>query len=261
MARQIIATQLIRGMTAGRTAPILCGCEDDQERPAGEYVVKLRGSLDRGNASLLLELVGSRLASHFGILVPEPAIVRIDADFAELFADHWPVKLTLARNSVGLNFGSKFIHPMAIWPVDKTIPGTMFQAAVDIFAFDALIKNPDRRYNNPNLFAQGDNFYVFDHETSFSFLLDILPRGAAWNLETETYLSDHVFFKRLKVKEIDLADFEEKMSSLTDQKLEQIGGEIPPEWLNEDWQRIQAHIREQCDHHVEFVEQVRRRLT
>jgi hypothetical protein len=136
----------------------------------------------------------------------------------------------------------------------------MFQEAVEIFAFDALIKNPDRRYNNPNLFTQGDDIYVFDHETAFSFLLAILAPDPAWNLQTERYLTDHVFFKRLRGKEIDLSDFEERMVSLTDEVLGQIGDEIPPTWLNNDWPRIRTHLVEQRDHCAEFVEQVRRRL-
>jgi hypothetical protein len=137
----------------------------------------------------------------------------------------------------------------------------MFQTAVGIFAFDALIKNPDRRYNNPNLFTQGDDIYVFDHETAFSFLLAILAPDPAWNLQTEQYLSDHVFFKRLRGKEIDLSDFEERMVRLTDEVLDQIGDEFPPAWVDNDWPRIRSHIREQCDHFAEFLEQVRRRLT
>jgi|GEM_PF-5306098 len=68
-------------MSTGRTCPALCGCEDDSGRRVGDYVVKLRGGMDRGEKGLVCELLGSLLATYFGIAVPEPAVVRIEEDF------------------------------------------------------------------------------------------------------------------------------------------------------------------------------------
>ena len=52
----------------------------------------------------------------------------------------------------------------------------MMATAVSIFALDALIDNPDRKFSpNPNLFSRGDTIFVFDHELAFSFMLDISP--------------------------------------------------------------------------------------
>jgi hypothetical protein len=73
----------MKRMTTGRTFPILCGCVDQDDQRVGEYVVKLLGNRGVGASGALLEFVGSRLAQHFGILVPEPAAVRIDPGFAE----------------------------------------------------------------------------------------------------------------------------------------------------------------------------------
>jgi hypothetical protein len=115
-----------------------------------DYVVKLRGGLDRGETGLLCELVASGLASHFGIAVPEPALVSLDVDFAELVAAAEPQHADRLRNSTGLNFGSRQLSDVSGWPVDKWIPEAMWQAAVNIFAFDVLIQNPDRRYGNQN---------------------------------------------------------------------------------------------------------------
>lgn len=64
--------------------------------------------------------------------------------------------------------------------MDKAIPDAMRQAAVTIFAFDALVQNPDRRFNNQNLLTRGDDIFVFDHEVAFSFLLDILRLPVIW---------------------------------------------------------------------------------
>lgn len=101
-------------------------------------------------------------------------------------------------DSAEVNFGTKALTGVAIWPVDKSVPESMWPAAVDIFAFDALIQNPDRGFNNPNLFTKGDSFLVFDHETAFSFLFDILPSPTPWKLGGQPYLTDHVFYRKAR---------------------------------------------------------------
>jgi len=56
------------------------------ERHIGDYVVKLKGFTERREQGMLSELFASRLASHFGILVPEPALVEISPSFSDLVA-------------------------------------------------------------------------------------------------------------------------------------------------------------------------------
>jgi hypothetical protein len=47
MIQSLVATQFHRTMQSGRTSPILCGCEDHSERHIGDYVVKLKGCVER----------------------------------------------------------------------------------------------------------------------------------------------------------------------------------------------------------------------
>jgi len=137
----------------------------------------------------------------------------------------------------------------------------MFRDATNIFAFDALIQNHDRRVENPNLFTQGDSIYVYDHEeTSFSFLLAIAPSDEPWNLEREAYLNRHVFYSRLRTKEIDLVDFGQCLEDLTAEVLTTIREEVPQEWRHEDLQRIEEHLVELQKNAEKFLEQIRRRL-
>ncbi len=86
------AVQLHRFMGSGRTTPALCGCEDENGKLVGEFVVKLRGGLDRNVTGLAAELVATQLATYFGIPVPAPALVSIDAEFADLVALSFPEK-------------------------------------------------------------------------------------------------------------------------------------------------------------------------
>jgi hypothetical protein len=260
MLPKLSATRFIKRMTAGRTCPILCGCVDQNDQAVGEYVVKLLGNRDGRASGALFEFVGSRLARHFGILVPEPAAVDIDPSFAEAIIELKPELSDPVRASVGFNFGSKVISPMTTWLVGRSIPEAMWRDAVNIFAFDALIQNPDRRVDNPNLFTKGDEIYIYDHETSFSFLYALAPSATPWVVEGEAYLDRHVFYARLKSKEIDLSDFLERLNALTVGIFTTIRAELPEEWMDVKLQQIEAHLLGVRDHSNEFIEGVRRRL-
>lgn len=136
----------------------------------------------------------------------------------------------------------------------------MWQTALDIFAFDALIQNPDRRFNNPNLFIRGDGLLIFDHETAFSFVLALFPSATAWKLASQPYLTDHVFYRRLKSKPIDLTGFTASLGGLSDGLLKEIMADVPAEWNNDNLPKIERHLRTVRDHAGEFAEEVRRFL-
>ena len=260
MIPQLVTAQFHRFMTAGRTSPALCGCEDDEGNRVDDFVVKLRGGLDNGQKGLLFEVVASRLATHFGLASPDPALVRIDAKFAELVAEREPHHATRMRNSIGLNFGSRLLVDATEWPVDMKIPDSMRQTALNIFAFDALIQNPDRRFENQNLLIRGDDIFVFDHELAFSFLLDIRPSPTPWRLHDQLYLGNHVFYTQLRKKPIDLSRFVDALVALPVGAMQEIVAEVPPEWNNEILQRIEGHLRVVSNHAIEFAEEIRRRL-
>jgi len=249
-----------RFMTSGRTSPALCGCEDQAGQNAGDFVIKFLGGMERGTRGLVAELVASRLASRFSIPVPVPALVVLDHTFAELVARSQPTRAERLRKSVGINFGTRLLDDVTTWPVDKAIPEAMWQTAISIFAFDALIQNPDRRFSpNPNLFTRGDRIFVFDHELAFSFLESFLPTDDPWRLERQHYLADHVFYRRLKSKQFDLGEFTATLAAFPAWWPE-IVTDIPAEWNNGSLARIEDHLRAVAERSTDFVEEIRRRL-
>ena len=258
MIRKLVAIQFVRFMRAGRTFPALLGCEDESGTTVGEYVVKLRGTV--GEPGLMKELFASWLAGYFGLASPMPALVVTGQDLADLIASTQPMQAGIVRGSVGLNFGTQVLTGVSTWPVDKSIPAAMLQVATNIFAFDALIQNPDRRYSNPNLFTRGDNLLIFDHETAFSFLVALFPSKTPWNLEDQPYLADHAFFRNLRSKPIDMAGFTASLTGLTDELLSEIVEDVPREWNNDNVPKIKEHLRVLRDHASEFAEAVRRFL-
>jgi hypothetical protein len=219
--------------------------------------------VERREQGMLSELFASRLASHFGILVPEPVLVEISPSFSDLVAQRQSSIADKIRNSVGLNFGSELLIGATTWPIDKAVPESMRQAALNVFAFDALIQNPDRRFDNPNLLVGGDNVYVYDHESGFSFLLAIGPSRTPWTLDGEEYLDAHVFFSKLKGRlhdGLDLSDFITRLKSLTDNALQRITSDIPEGWMENGSVEILSHLRQLRSHADAFAMALNRRL-
>jgi hypothetical protein len=164
---ELTAMQFIKPMATGRNHPLLLGCE----KAGGdtfEVVVKFRGKEMDGKAQAA-ELLTALLADDLGLQVPQAAVVDVPAGFESVIAEREFVKLV--KGSPGLNFGSVHLGAgFTTWPPGSNPVGAQRDQAADIFAFDTLIQNPDRRPVNPNLWARSDKLGVYDHEQAFSFL-------------------------------------------------------------------------------------------
>jgi len=259
---QVTATTFHRFLGNGRTSPAVFTCEGPHLSAPEQFVVKLKGGLEQRERGLLFELYASLLASHFGIGCPRPAVVLIERDLAEAVVGELSGDAHRARivgESVGLNFGSQFLVNLMVWPVDKQVPSAMQEGAIKIFAFDALIQNPDRTFRNPNLGSRGDDLFIFDHESAFSFLLAIFQSPTPWRLATEDYLERHVFARTLKHVPFP-ADFLQSLNDLSGEVMRDFSLQIPDEWRSEDLPRIESHLAIIREHGAEFAEEVTRRL-
>jgi hypothetical protein len=246
-------------MTNGRTSPVLLSCDAEGDRPT-DYVVKLAGGMELRTAGLLREAIASQLAGQLGLNRPSPAIVHIQAELAELIAEDRPEKAVIIRESIGNNFGSEQMKEITTWPTDRSIPVSLLDSAGTIFAFDSLIQNPDRRFDNPNLVTHGEELRIFDHESAFSFLLEIFPSTQPWQLGTERYLNDHVFYKELHKKPIDLSAFITALKNLPTGFFDELRNSLPEEWDLAMFERIQNHIYLVIEHADDFEYEIRRRL-
>ena len=114
---------------------------------------------------------------------------------------HCPQHSATARNSAGLNFGCERLPSgVTTWPKDKPIPVLLRPLAAEVFAFDVLIQNPDRRKespNGPNLLWADDEIYLYDHEQAFSFLMGVLGWQPPWTGQGTEFCRNHVFFQQL----------------------------------------------------------------
>jgi hypothetical protein len=259
---QVIATTFHRFMSNGRTSPAIFSCIGTGPEISNEYVVKLRGGLELRERGLALELYASMLAGYFGISCPRPAIVIVEEDLVAVILGQLvgeDDRARVVRGSIGLNFGTQFLVNLTAWPVDKSVSGPLQTEAIKVYAFDALIQNPDRGFANPNLGSRGDNLFIYDHESAFSFLLDIFPSPTPWRLGTERYLDGHVFARALKYA-VFPAEFFQRLVDLSDEVSCYFAEQIPKEWRSDDLPRIESHLALMSEHAAEFAEEVTRRL-
>lgn len=156
-------------------------CEDDNGNNAGEYVVKFKGGTETGVTGMACELIASLLADELSLARPSPAVVDIEPNIADILSAKDSDVAAIIKKSGGLNFGSRVLSGgYGTWPVNKSIASSLAQLAAEIFTFDALVQNPDRRTNNPNLLWKGSEIYIIDHELAFSFLFQIGNPGQPW---------------------------------------------------------------------------------
>lgn len=260
MPPRLTAVHLHRFLSSGRSRPAIFGCVDAVGKPAGDYVVKLCGAMDTGVQAAANELIASLLAEHFGLLRPEPAIVNLHPDLVKWLAINKPDVADLLRRSTGLNFATELITGAAEWLPGRALPDAMVSSATNIFAFDALISNDDRRYNNPNVLVHGDDIFVIDHEAAFSFLYLVPTARQSWAVRDRRSLTDHVFYIQLRQRPIELGGFTARLAELGSDKLEEIISRLPEEWRHLRLGQISTHLQSVRDHSFEFERQLLERL-
>lgn len=159
--------------------------------------------------------------------------------------------------SEGLNYGSTYQHGLRTWGVDEPIPSELRDQALETFAFDALIENPDRRRANPNVLVGSSAICLIDHGDAFSFYFAIGgPRPDPWKVAGLPFLRDHIFYRRLKRLDGSLERFRRALVAIGDADLDEMIESLPSEWQSARLGIVIEHLRKVRDHADEFVEQV-----
>ena len=108
----------------------------------------------------------------------------------------------------------------------------MYSSAAEIFAFDMLIQNSDRRPNNPNLQYKGEQFAIFDHDLALitEGVLFWKPPWEEGALDVAGGLGAHVLCAGLKGTTPNLDRLTGAWEAITDDRLEAYRMALPPEW-------------------------------
>lgn len=219
-------------MSAGRTCPVLLGAEAADGKLV-EVVTKLRGPELSAKAQIA-ELMAAPLAAHLGLEVPQAAVVDVPTGFEAIAP---PNLATAFRVSSGKNFGSVHLGTsFTTWAVGRSPAGVQRDQAAEIFAFDLLVQNADRRPTNPNLWSRSERVGVYDHEQAFSFLHLAIIGGAPrpWVVADQArafrFMEGHAFYPALRGAKLNLKPFENRLADLSDEVIEGLLKPVPEEW-------------------------------
>ena len=155
--RTVLATRYVTPLREGGSLPGLVEADDD-----GLYVVKFRGA-GQGPRALVAEWLAGELARAIGLPVPDLVAVEIDPNLGNAEPDE--EIHDLVRASGGLNLGLDFLpgalaYNRAVPNDDATMPA---DGAADVVWLDALVTNPDRTAQNPNLLVWHGRTWLIDH--------------------------------------------------------------------------------------------------
>ena len=231
MLETLTPVRFDRRMKRGRTGPFLLECET-----AGggltEVVAKFT-SPQLTVEGLFREAFCAMLATDLGLPVPSCYCVVLHADFVAAVASVHAAEGAVLAAAVPVGFGSAKLPPgFVAWMPGRSIPEAMLQVAAEIYAFDLLIQNPDRRPENPNLQAKGERFAIFDHEMALvtEGILFWRPPWEAGALDALGAPQGHILRPGLRGTAPDFARLIGAWEAIGDDRLAAYRAAIPPDW-------------------------------
>ncbi|MBC7683123.1 MAG: hypothetical protein H7172_12400 [Ferruginibacter sp.] len=230
MLEKVEATRFDRAMTKGRTLPLLLAAEFSDGRSV-ELIGKFSHGGQIGAIGLAREAISAMLAADLGLPVPNPLLVSISDAFIETVPN--PEATDLLRQSSRVGFGSsKLPNGYIVWPDGNGVPKRMLAQAAEIFAFDALIQNPDRHPKNPNMQVKGEQVAIYDHELAFIWegVLFWKPPWEAGGLDNIAQPGRHLFFTAIKGQTLDFSRLIGAWEAISDDRLAQYQAALPAEW-------------------------------
>lgn len=230
MLSRVTAVRFDGRVQSGRTVPCRLTCEAADGAEV-EVVAKLSDGCDRKVTALVMEAIAAMLAADLDLPVPEPFLVTLEPEFIAGVPDE--TVADMARRSNPVAFGSKHLPPgYTSWPVGKAIPTDALATAAEIFAFDVLIVNDDRRPVNPNCLFSGSSLAIYDHEMAF-FTEGIVGWQPPWeisSLESFKQTRRHLFSEQLCGKAVNFDRFAGAWLSVTNERLAAYRAALPDAW-------------------------------
>lgn len=230
MLTRVTAIEYVRPMESGRTSPLLVRCAR-ADGSVAEVVVKFSGFCDQQEENLAMEAVAACLAGDLELPIPEPMLVVIPTEWIAIVPDEERRKRVQASSRIA--FGSRLVTGgYSVWTPDTRLTQAMIDTAAGVFAFDAIIQNPDRRTKNPNCLVRGENIRIFDHELAFGHRL-VLKWQSPWAKGGLNWIETkgrHIFRPELRRSPIDYDAIKASWIAITNDRLAAYERSIPSEW-------------------------------
>lgn len=164
---------------AGRNKPLRVVVETD-DGIEHEVFLKPSGRPELSVTGLANEALAACIAGKVGLPVCRPFFVELSPVWIASIPDV-ALREVLERSSP-IGFGSTAAGVgWRQWSAEDVLTSSRRKMALEIFAFDAFLENPDRKPSNPNLLVKGDEFRVIDHELAL-FVRGLFPPPRPWSI-------------------------------------------------------------------------------
>ncbi|WP_342646633.1 HipA family kinase [Mucilaginibacter sp. CSA2-8R] len=249
-------------LRTGTTLPQIVTGICMQTGTKSDYVVKFITSPRMSPEASARELIAALMARELDFIVPEPVLIHISDAFVETMRGD--ENFHIASNSLGFNFGNEY--KTGYFPVlkDQQINSELESKLIDLYAFDIMISNADRRLEKPNFLTNGDEILIFDHELAFGFTLEIpfLRNPEPWTIREQdlTWIRDNFCFVRIKGKQFDFSKFQEKLKFIDDSFWNKIETILPADWLTAQAGDIKIYISQLISNADLFANELNRIL-
>lgn len=257
MVEYIEAEQFHGFTTSGysRPARVTCGRQDGTKI---DVFVKFAGGLRGREFGLSAELLCSLLAGKLGLTTPTPFVVNLSADFLQGVPKE---AQDLVKRSIGLNFASERAPDgFSVVPPEPRVPLALRATAAEVFAFDVIIQNYDRKADNPNLLWDRKQILLIDHESAFRPML--LEQDLSINSLQLDKFYDHVFYSVLSPNDASYSNLLERLEGISSSLLDTLFGEIPIRWQVEgDLAKVRQYLLWVCEHREQVCSLIRERLS
>lgn len=216
--RRVRARRVLSAFPQGSSWPVVVD--------AGEarLFTKLRATA-HGTAPLVAEIVVGELADALGLATPARCLVELCAGIESL--DPHEELADLLTRSQGLNLGFELLEGYRdLKPADarRLRP----ELAAPIIWLDALVQNPDRTEQNPNLMIKAGRVSLIDHGAALTFQYDWSSVTEQTPREPGPFVEKHLL--RVSHSELQACDHE-LAPKLTRDVLEQALARVPDEFM------------------------------
>jgi hypothetical protein len=215
----IKVTRFYNEIRSGSSLPLIVG-GDDLDR----YVVKLNGSGDSVIANAI-DWLSIKLGRLLHIPVLEPEFLEIGSSFIE--NDQDPEIIELVKNSVGLNFGTRYEEGTSLYCENI---GCRFDQKLknEIFLYDLFLLNIDRTAKNPNIIYREHKLWCLDFSSSMTMRSSIDGLSYQGRIFLP-HLKKHPFYH----ENIAANNFIKRLKSIRKDEIFDILKVMPKQWLHQ----------------------------
>ena len=214
--------------TSGHSRPARLTCRGANGQLI-EVFIKFAGSVYGHYSGLCSEALCSTVARQLGFLTPDPYIVNLSQEFCDAAPNE---AKDLIFRSLGLNFGTVAAGSgYGVMQTEPRLPEHLRKTAAEIYAFDILMQNFDRKMSNPNLLWNRKSIVLIDHECALTPVLQ-WPSFSLANLELDKFY-DHVFYSEISPIDADFQRLISALKTMTPDFLDALFEQLPDVWRDE----------------------------